>query len=254
MSQYLCIALLTVVFTLNSVKVSQGIEQGYAYLWGGFSTSLVGRSAAQMHNADFAAAVLDGTVIPPGCIFSFNDLVGSRDRGNGYIPAPIINGLGTLQDIPGGGICQLASTIYNAGLYAGMEIVERHPHSRAVSYVPPGRDATIATWRKDLKLRNPHRTSLILRISMKNRRMTASFWSTADKGFKVEIKTDSIPLEPAIAVDTVNATVLPMEQTGGYGFSVITRRSYLKDDLIHDQELSVDYYPPPTRILKGGSR
>ncbi|MDD2335046.1 MAG: VanW family protein, partial [Geobacteraceae bacterium] len=144
----------------------------YNHLWGGFSTSLVNRSPEQRGNADRAAMDLNGIIIFPGAVFSFNDNVGARDSMKGYRPAPIINDQGGLSDIPGGGICQLATTIYNAALEAGLEIVERHPHSRSVSYVPPGRDATILTWRKDLKLRNPHSYPLLLRVVVAENRLT----------------------------------------------------------------------------------
>ncbi|HOP40840.1 MAG TPA: VanW family protein, partial [Geobacteraceae bacterium] len=61
----------------------------YSHLWGGFSTSLVNRSPEQANNADRAAKDLNGVIISPGGIFSFNDHVGARDTGKGYLPAPI---------------------------------------------------------------------------------------------------------------------------------------------------------------------
>ena len=239
------------LFTLFPLKTVNGDEGGYKYLWGGFSTSLIGRSPAQMQNAGRAALDIDGIIIPPGGVFSFNKLVGGRDREKGYTRAPMIDGSGYLQDIPGGGICQLATTIYNAALYAGLEIVERHPHSRAVSYVPPGRDATIATWRKDLKLRNPHRLPFVLRISMKDGRITAGFWSIEDKQFKIEIVTERIPLEPSTAAAESAGSGCRGGQAGGTGFSVITRRFVREGDQVREQAASQDFYPPPTRVLKG---
>ncbi len=233
---------------------SQEVEGGYRFLWSGFSTSLAGRSANQVHNAGRAARDIDGIIIPSGGTFSFNDHVGSRDSGKGYERAPMINDLGYLQDIPGGGICQLATTIYNAALYAGLEIVERHAHSRAVSYVPPGRDATIASWRKDLKLRNPHNAPLVLRIRIEKHRMTASFWSTEDKTFQVEIYSDSIPLEPSTATAESAGKSVPGEQKGGKGFSAITTRIVRTGGRERQETISRDYYPPPSNILKGEGR
>jgi hypothetical protein len=83
----------------------------YSHLWGGFSTSLVNRSPEQCGNAGRAALDLNGSIVSPGAVFSFNDTVGARDTMKGYRPAPIINDRGGLDDIPGGGICQLATTI-----------------------------------------------------------------------------------------------------------------------------------------------
>lgn len=251
MKNCIIISVLIFILILSALSIAQGADGGYRSLWGGFSTSLAGRSAMQIHNSGRAARDLDGIIIPAGGTFSFNEHVGSRDSGKGYVQAPMINDFGYLQDITGGGICQLATTIYNAALYAGLEIVERHPHSRAVSYVPPGRDATIASWRKDLKLRNPFKTPLVLRIIIKDQRLTASFWSTENKPFMVELHTDSIPLEPATATAESAGMAGIRAQTGGKGFSVITRRTVRTGALVREQTLSRDFYPPPSRILEG---
>ncbi len=245
------ISVLISLFLLSALASHAGGGGGYRFLWSGFSTSLDGRSAMQIHNADRAARDLDGVIIPPGWTFSFNEHVGSRDSGKGYVMAPMINDLGYLQDIPGGGICQLATTIYNAALYAGLEIVERHPHSRAVSYVPPGRDATIASWRKDLKLRNPFEASLVLRVRIEDRRLTTSFWSTEGKTFQVEMHTDSIPLEPATAMAESAGTAFSRGQEGGRGFSVVTTRVVRRGGEVRENTISRDYYPPPSHILRG---
>jgi vancomycin resistance protein VanW len=223
----------------------------YDRLWGGFSTPVAGRSVEQLHNAGRAANDLNGTIIAPGGIFSFNELVGGRESGKGYTRAPVITDRGDLQDAPGGGICQLATTIYNAALYSGLDVVERHPHSRLVTYVPAGRDATIATWRKDLKLRNPHQVPLMLRIVFVGGRLTASFWSVEDKNFQVQLHTDSIPLDPETAVIKSAGRDGLRLQRGGKGVSVITRRSFRKGDVVTEKIISEDIYPPPSRILAG---
>jgi vancomycin resistance protein VanW len=248
--RFLFILIISLLLPFGLVKSSRAGDT-YDRLWGGFSTSLAGRSAEQLHNAARAVLDLNGAIISPGGIFSFNELTGGRDASKGYTRAPMINDHGSLQDVPGGGICQLATTIYNAALYAGLDIVERHPHSRLVTYVPPGRDATIVTWRKDLKLHNPFRAPLMLRIALGGKRLTASIWSVEEKHFEVRLHTDSVPLEPATAVvKSVKQTGF-RKQPGGKGFSVITRRSILKGGVVMDQVISEDYYPPPSRIITG---
>jgi vancomycin resistance protein VanW len=221
----------------------------YSHLWGGFSTSLVSRSPLQCGNVGRAALDLSGIIVSPGAVFSFNDNVGARDTMKGYRPAPIINDQGGLSDLPGGGICQLATTIYNAALEAGLEIVERHPHSRSVSYVPPGRDATILTWRKDLKLRNPHSFPLLLRVEVTENRLTAGFWSLVDKPFQVRVLTDIIAVDPqAVSSRSVGQSGAVI-QSGGQGFSVVTRRRVVRDGRATEDVLSRDFYPPPSRIV-----
>lgn len=240
-----CLVLLLVLS-----PVSARADAPYPFLWGGFATSLEARSPEQRANAARAALDLDGVLIAPGGVFSFNQQVGARDPGKGYQPAPIINDRGHLSDIAGGGICQLATTVYNAALEAGMEVVERHPHSRAVGYVPPGRDATILTWRKDLKLRNPHAVPLLLKVRLAGDRLTAGFWSVEEKRFRVAIHSDVIPLEPDAAVSGPGRAG-DMVQKGGRGFSVVTRRSVTRADSVTDEILSRDRYPAPSRIIAG---
>ena len=243
----------TAVFLLLFLSLVPGVEAGtlYTHLWGGFATSLAGRSPQQRGNAARAALDLDGVIIPSGGIFSFNERVGARDSLKGYVPAPIINDRGGLSDTPGGGICQLATTIYNAALEAGMEIVERHPHSRSVGYVPPGRDATILTWRKDLKLRNPHTVPLTLKVTMGEERLPAGFWAVEARPFRVTILSDIQPVEPEAVVAGEGERPGSLIQAGGRGYSVIPRRSVMREGVSTEEILSRDFYPPPSRILAG---
>jgi vancomycin resistance protein VanW len=239
------------LFFFLSLSATSAVEAGniYTHLWGGYSTSVENRSSEQRGNAGRAAMDLDGVIIAPGGLFSFNDRVGARDTQKGYRPAPIINDRGGLSDIPGGGICQLATTIYNAALDAGLEIAERHPHSRSVGYAPLGRDATILTWRKDLKLRNPNPFPLLLRLELGEGRLTASFWSVAKKSFQVLILSDIIPVEPEAVVADSAREFGEIGQRGGQGFSVVTRRRMIRDGEVREEILSRDFYPPPSRIV-----
>ncbi|MEI6207048.1 MAG: VanW family protein [Desulfuromonadales bacterium] len=224
-------------------------EESFSHIWSGYSTSLSGRSPQQRNNAVLAGRCIDGYIIPPGGRFSFNELVGERSRSKGYEIAPFLNADGMLEETPGGGICQLASTIYNAGLLGGLEVVERHPHSRTVPHVPPGRDATIASWRKDLKLRNPLPNPLQVRISSDNNRLTVSLRSSVEKNFNIVIITEQAQLEPqSVTGQTKNG------QRGGRGFSTATWRVTKKGGVDTKELLSEDVYPAPSRIIAGGGR
>jgi vancomycin resistance protein YoaR len=223
-------------------------ENPFPKLWSGFSTSLQGRSAEQRHNAALAGRYIDGFIIPPGGMLSFNELVGARNRSKGYDAAPFLNADGILEETPGGGICQLASTVYNAGLLGGLEVVERHPHSRTVLHVPPGRDATIASWRKDLKLRNPFHHPLLVKISSDNNRLTVSLRSGLEKDFTVEVRTEQTQLEPQVVATGKSAK----NQKGGRGFATTTWRVTNRNGKDQVELLSEDTYPAPSRILAGG--
>ena len=112
-----------------------------------FSTN-GGGSAGRTDNLYVAAKYMNGTILAPGDVFSFNQLTGPRTFARGYSMAPVVGGVGI-----GGGVCQVATTIYNTALAAKLEIIERHPHSIQVGYVRPGRDATVTNY-IDFKFRN----------------------------------------------------------------------------------------------------
>ncbi len=122
---------------------------------GSYVTSLQGRTRGQRINATRAARALDGVVIAPGRVFSFNRTVGSWTADRGYVLAPVSYD-GELVVDWGGGVCQTSSTLYNAALLAGLAVVERHHHNWAPKYVPPGCDAAVAQLTIDLRLRNPY--------------------------------------------------------------------------------------------------
>ena len=120
-----------------------------------FITQFNPEESDRSHNVYLGAKLLNGTVVPPGGEFSFNRAVGERTEAAGFRTAlEIVN----QEFVPGigGGICQVASTVYNAALEAGMEIIERANHSRPVKYVPLGRDATVVHGYLDLRFRNPY--------------------------------------------------------------------------------------------------
>ncbi|HEY9900536.1 MAG TPA: VanW family protein [Pantanalinema sp.] len=120
---------------------------------GAFRSGLFERSEAQRANIARAAAAIDGAVIEPGEVWSFNARVGPRTPERGYRLAPAYLERDLTSSV-GGGICQVSSTLYNAAALGGLAIVERHPHLRRVRSVPPGRDATVWYGRADLRLRN----------------------------------------------------------------------------------------------------
>jgi vancomycin resistance protein YoaR len=116
-------------------------------------------------NIEMVAARFEGVVIQPGEVFSFNGTTGPRTFEEGYLAAPMYRN-GRVEMSPGGGACQVSTTIYNAALLAGLEIVERYPHGRPCGYVPYGRDATVAYCSVDLKFKNTLEHPIILHQSV----------------------------------------------------------------------------------------
>lgn len=109
-------------------------------------------------NLEIASRAIDETVIAPGEIFSFNELTEPLDY---YATSVIVNGQVDTAD--GGGLCQVASTLYMAANYAGLKVLERHPHFSELPYIRPGLDATV--WFGDLDMRFENTTDdyLLLR-------------------------------------------------------------------------------------------
>ena len=101
-------------------------------------TATSDHSQARVNNLDLASHAISGTFLAPGEIYSMNDTVSDVNYQASHV---IVNGA-TSTDL-GGGLCQVTSTLYNAALYAGLEIVERNPHDTQLPYIRPGMDATV---------------------------------------------------------------------------------------------------------------
>lgn len=134
--------------TLESVKKNTALLSR-------FTTYYDGDNLARSSNIRLAAAHLNGTVVESKKTLSFNDIVGSRTKSRGFLPAKIIEN-GEFTEGVGGGVCQVSTTLYNAALLSGLKISEYHPHSLSVSYVPPSRDAMVSGTACDLKITNPY--------------------------------------------------------------------------------------------------
>ncbi|MGH3073202.1 MAG: VanW family protein [Gaiellaceae bacterium] len=104
-------------------------------------------------NLRLAVSILDGALVPPGGMFSFNERVGERTIERGFRPAPVII-KDEYDEAVGGGVSQVATTVFNAAWEAGLKIAERNPHSLYISRYQLGRDATVNYPDLDLKFVN----------------------------------------------------------------------------------------------------
>lgn len=111
-------------------------------------------NASRTNNLVLACKAIDGTILNPDEEFSFNNIVGERTVAKGYLAATVYLDGGRSEAETGGGICQVASTIYEAVLYANLKVTERAPHMFEVTYVDPGQDATIYWGSQDFKFKN----------------------------------------------------------------------------------------------------
>jgi len=125
-------------------------------------SNFTGSSWKRVKNVTNGASKFNGYLIPNNYIFSFNEQLGEINGSTGYVPELVILGSKVVPEY-GGGLCQVSSTAYRGSMLAGMEIVERHNHSYAVSYYAPhGSDATIYSPIKDFKFKNTSGNALLL--------------------------------------------------------------------------------------------
>lgn len=196
-----------------------------------------------------AAELLNGTVIGPNEVLSFNRAVGPRIEARGFTKAPVIVA-DVLETGVGGGVCQVASTLHAAARFGGLEVVNRRSHSRPSGYAPLGLDAVVIDGIVDLKLRNPYPTPLIvhaflptastLRVELLGREPPRRF----DHGFTVE-ERESFERLVLIRNDYAPSKLKKHQKgTQGYrGYSVV--RVEDRDGSVSVRRYESRYYPAP---------
>ena len=159
-----------------------------------FGEKLESRSSNYVNNANrtenlrLACKAINGTILNPGEVFSFNDVVGERTEEKGYKPATIYGGAGESVDGIGGGVCQVASTIYYTTLYLDLEQVAREPHMYQVTYVPNGMDATVYWDSKlDYKFRNSLSHPIKIQANLDGGTCNITFWGVKENDNRVEM-------------------------------------------------------------------
>jgi vancomycin resistance protein VanW len=211
-----------------------------------YATPLTGRTPSQRENAIKACEKLNGALIPPGAVFSFNQRVGTWGRYDGYRRAPVSYG-GQLVNAYGGGVCQASSTLYNSALLAGMEILKRHPHQVAPSYVPPGLDAAVAIPNIDLIFRNPHPFPVKIEARAESDRIVVVMWGRGKiPRYLVEPEILSVVGNSEIRVASDRCQLVNPGKSG-YWVRVFRRKI---DGRVQERELlSTNYYPPVHRVV-----
>lgn len=133
-----------------------------------------------------ACGMLDGLVLQPGQELSYNEALGPRTKELGWLPAPAYSGT-KLVDSPGGGICQVSSTLYLASVYSELTIVERHNHGYPVSYIPLGMDATVSWGFADLRIRNDSPMPVKIQAEESDGYVRVSILGTETRDYNVEM-------------------------------------------------------------------
>jgi len=228
-----------------------------------FSTDLGNSSANRVHNVVLALKQFNGMVVEPGQEVSFNQTTGERTKENGYKAAPVIKADKSLEDDLGGGVCQSSSTLYNAVLYAGLEIVERTHHSFPSTYVDKGLDATVNWPNLDFVFKNNQDTPIYIRTYKEGNDVFVEIYGkpqAENQEIRLETevyKTYSAP-KPKVIEDKEQKYVKYKDQTyqkvlSRPGYKVRSYRVIYQDGKEVSRELLYDdFYKPITGVIYKG--
>ncbi len=207
-------------------------------------------------NMALALSLINGTILQPGEVFSYNGATGdSTDPAAGWKTAGGLSG-GISVQMYGGGICQGATTLYNAALMAGMEIVERDCHSTPSSYCPIGLDATVDYGYIDFKFRNSLSTPVYLSTWMEGVTLHAEIYGCFPEEWdSIQLGSEQTGSEPALTSvsfredENLAEGQYVRKSTGNTGYSARAWRTYYKGGTQVKTENLPDSYYAPTGIV-----
>lgn len=245
--------------TLPSKTVNDLGEDAFPDVLGTYTTLYDASNKNRDNNVNLASEKINGTIIYPGETFSYNQIVGKRTIEAGYKEAGAYAGGEVVQEI-GGGICQVSSTLYNAVLYANLEIVERYNHYFETSYVDPGRDATVSWGSLDFQFKNNRDYAIEIEAKARNGVCEISI-----KGIKQDDDYEVV-IQPQITSiikktekyendSSLEKGVTEVKQEGHDGCTSETHKILKQNGTtISDEIISQDYYHALEKIIKKGTK
>jgi len=211
-------------------------------------------------NMALALSLVNGTILEPGQVFSYNDTIGdSTDPAGGWLPAGGLVGGASVQ-VYGGGICQGSTTLYNAALMAGMEILERECHSIPSSYCPIGLDATVDYGSIDFVFQNSLKNPVYIASWMDGVTLTVNFYGVHPEEWD-EIKlgseqTGSEPPRDSVTFEVDNSLAKGQyvrKTSGNSGYYASAWRVYYKGgEQVDSEALPNSYYASTGKKYKVG--
>ncbi len=230
-------------------------KEAFPQLLGQYSTTYSTENENRVTNLQLASEKINGTIILPGETFSYNKIVGERTIEKGYKEAAVYAG-GKVVDGIGGGICQLSSTLYNAVLYANLEVTERSNHRFLTSYVSAGRDATVSWGTIDFCFKNTRKYPIKIVTIVKNGVVTTSIYGIKEeKEYEILIESNVVETIPYSTTYVKDKSLKEgQEVIRQYGANGAKSETYkiVKDNetIISRTLLSSDTYSPLERIIK----
>ncbi len=209
-----------------------------------FSSTLTA-NAARTENLRIAARTINGTLLLPGETFSLNGVLGERTPDKGYNKAGTISG-GRIVDSYGGGVSQMATTMFNGMFFAGLQDVFHKPHSLYISRYPEGREATVNWPDLDLKFKNDSEYGVLIETWVSGGQVHTRFWGTkvwditASKGPRRNFR------QPKTIIDT-SPRCTP--QSGQQGFDVNVTRTFSKGGKVVKRETFNTSYSAQNQVI-----
>ena len=224
-----------------------------------FTTIYDAGNTSRGTNIAIAARTINNTVILPGETFSYNKILGNTTKEKGYQLGTAYVG-GKVVPAYGGGICQVSTTLYNAAIYANLEIVERYNHSYSVSYVSGSRDATVSYGGKDFKFKNSRTYPIKIVASAKNGVISVSLKGIKEeKEYDIEITSTTLSTTPYQTTYQDNPNLEEGKQKViQVGHNGIKSKAYktvkYNGKVISKTLLSADTYQPMNRVIEKGTK
>jgi vancomycin resistance protein YoaR len=208
-------------------------------------------------NLQLGVRELDGTLVPPGGIFSLNHAIGERTVERGFRMAPVIIGNEYAEEI-GGGTSQVATTVFNAAWEAGLRITERHPHSLYISRYQLGRDATVYWPSLDLKFVNDTKRWVLVKGFAEGDGISVAIYGSETR--RIESSATALQTTGPVPVERIQDPTLPkreqvVEAEGSApSRTTATRAIYTADgELIREETWSTSY-EGEDRIVRIGTK
>ena len=196
-------------------------------------------------NIQRAARWMDGVIIQPGEVFSYNKAVGKRTEARGFVPGIMID-RGVFKKDWGGGVSQVATTTWNAAWFSGLELVQHKPHSFYISRYPAGRESTVAWPNVDVKFRNNSGKPIFVDTSYTNKSVTVTIYGTKF----VDVETESGPRTKPVPFKVLeNDSEGCIFQEGVGGFTIDVWRILKRDGVELKREKYRTRYLPEDRII-----
>ncbi len=246
--------------TNPNIKVSDISYDYYNDKLSGKTTYFDIAQKERCNNMEIALQYLNGKVIMPGEIFSYNNAIGETTSVKGYQEAPTFKGNLIVNEL-GGGICQTSSTLYQAALLANLEIVERHQHGLPVGYVQPSLDATVYSPLLDLKIKNTRNypVKIVTSYSSSGSMNISIFGTKENEEYEISLTSNYIEKIPYNTKYIYDETLEDGQQlvisTGVDGYiseGYITKK--LNGNVISYTLLSRDTYNAKEEIIKIGTK